>query len=56
MSMRDRFKAIIARQSDKQLMETLTQQGKKVLSDWRNWGENPHRYMAEEAHKRGLIA
>jgi hypothetical protein len=51
----DRFKAIIARQSNEQLMSILAQY-KDILHDWRSWGENTQRYTAEEAHKRGLIA
>ena len=28
---------------------------KKYIHDWRNWGRNIDRMIAEEAHRRGMI-
>lgn len=46
---------IIARQSNDVLMETLDTH-KNDLANWRNWGDNFLKLIAEEAHLRGLIA
>ena len=56
MSMDKFMKAKLAKMKDDTLMEILHGDfHKDHVHDWRNWGRNIERLIAEEAHRRGLI-
>ncbi len=53
---KDYFQKKVERMSDKTLLSVLNgKNNKKYLHDWRNWGDNVKKQIAEEAYKRGLI-
>lgn len=54
--MRDHTTKQVQGMSDELLVELLSHPHfRKILHDWRNWGDNPQRLMAEETHRRGLL-
>ena len=48
------FEQKIARMKNETILEILSHHA-DTLHDWRNWGNNIERIVAEEAYKRGLI-
>lgn len=54
--MKNLLKRKIAKFSDELLLESLNHNAtKEELNDWKNWGNNELKLMAQEASKRGLI-
>ncbi len=49
--LRDKAQAM----GDRDLETFLSQFTKAERDDWRNWGDNVERMMAEELHHRGLL-
>ena len=45
----------VGRLSD-ELLQEFAGEHQDTIYNWRNWGNNIEKMMAEEAHRRGLIA
>ena len=45
----------IQKMSDGDLRKSLNEFTEAEREDWRNWGDNIERMMAEELHRRGLL-
>ena len=41
--------------SDRELKKAFNKYPKAERADWKNWGDNMGRMVAEELHQRGLI-
>ena len=41
--------------NDRELKKAFNENPKEDRANWRNWGDNINRMVAEELHQRGLI-
>ena len=49
------FKLKFENMTDRQLLKLWNEQDSQARADWKSWGDNVDRLMAEELNRRGLI-